>query len=80
MAACDKFIFYEVLCRSLEDAARQQVDDLPNLRGFLVHAAIETSRDNGWASLSAVGSFINTKVTSFDARKLRFHQAARACA
>ena len=73
MAACDKFIFFEVLGRPLEAAAaRQQVEGLPDLKGLLVHAIIETSRDNGWASLSAVGSFINKNITSFDARNYGF--------
>ena len=35
---------------------------------LMTHAVKETSRDNGWASLSAVGSFINKNNTSFDPR------------
>lgn len=56
IAACDKFIFVEVLKRPAEAAAPVSVSDVPDLKGLLTHAIAETSRDSGWASLSAVGS------------------------
>ena len=72
IAACDKFIFFEVLKRPTESAAPVAVSDVPDLKGLLTHAITETSRDSGWASLSAVGSFINKNNTSFDPRNYGF--------
>jgi len=72
IAACDKFIFIEVL-RSPEAPADQiQVAGVPELKGLLTHAIRETLRDSGWASLAAVGSFINKNNTSFDPRNYGF--------
>jgi uncharacterized LabA/DUF88 family protein len=72
IAACDKFIFFEVLGRPSVESNQTQVDDVPDLKVLLNHAIKETSRDNGWASLSAVGSFINKNNTSFDSRNYGF--------
>jgi hypothetical protein len=72
IAACDKFIFIEVLRPPEETAAQIQVAGVPELKGLLTHAISETLRDNGWAPLSAVGSFINKNNTSFDPRNYGF--------
>ena len=45
---------------------------MPDLKDLVTHAIKETSRDSGWASLSAVGSFINNNNTSFDPRNYGF--------
>lgn len=74
IAACDKFIFFEVLKRPSEAAPPVQVDDIPDLRELVTHAIKETSRDSGWAALSAVGSFINKNNTSFDPRNYGFNK------
>jgi uncharacterized LabA/DUF88 family protein len=72
IAACDKFIFFEVLKRPEGGAAPAQVADVPNLQELLTHAIRETMRDPGWSSLAAVGSFINKTNTSFDPRNYGF--------
>ena len=72
IAACDKFIFFEVLKRPSEAAPPVQVAGVPDLKELVTHAIKETSRDSGWASLSAVGSFINKNHTSFDPRNYGF--------
>lgn len=75
IAACDKFIFTEVLKQPAAGAATQahvQVQDVPALQGLLAHAIRETLRDTGWASLAAVGGFIGKNNTSFDARNYGF--------
>ena len=72
IAACDKFIFFEVLKRPSEAASPVQVAGVPELNELVTHAIKETSRDSGWASLSAVGSFINKNNTSFDPRNYGF--------
>ena len=74
IAACDKFIFFEVLKRPSEATPPVQVDGIPDLRELVTHAIKETSRDSGWASLSAVGSFINKNNTSFDPRNYGFNK------
>ena len=72
IAACDRFIFFEVLRRPSEAALPVQVAGVPELKELVTHAVKETSRDSGWASLSAVGSFINKNNTSFDPRNYGF--------
>jgi uncharacterized LabA/DUF88 family protein len=72
IAACDRFVFLEVLKRPVESAARVQVAGVPELKELLTHAIKATVRDSGWAPLSTVGSFIGTNNTSFDARNYGF--------
>ncbi len=49
IAACDKFIFFEVLKSPPEAAGPVQMAGVPDLKDLLVHAIKETSRDSGWA-------------------------------
>lgn len=72
IAACDKFIFLEVLKRTEPGGTPAQVSDLPDLRELLVHAVQETVRDAGWSSLAAVGSYISKTNASFDPRNYGF--------
>ena len=71
IAACDRFIFFEVLKAPVE-TARVPVSGMPDLRDLLIHAINETSRENGWATLSAVGSLIGKNNASFDSRNYGF--------
>lgn len=72
IAACNKFIFFEVLKQPAEEVPRAKVADIPDLQQLLTHAISETARDSGWASLSAVGSYIGKNNTSFDPRNYGF--------
>jgi len=72
IAACDKFIFLEVLKRPAEATALTQVPDVPNLKELLMHAIRETVRDSGWARLAGVGAFLNKTHASFDPRNYGF--------
>jgi len=72
IAACDKFIFFEVLRKPSASAVPVQVSDVPDLRELLVHAIRQATRDDGWASLSAVGSFAAKNNVSFDPRNYGF--------
>jgi uncharacterized LabA/DUF88 family protein len=75
IAACDKFVFVEVLkqpATGVDPGAPVQVKDVPALHGLLSHAVRETQRDTGWSSLSAVGSFISKSHASFDPRNYGF--------
>ncbi len=72
IAACDRFIFIEVLKNPAEAAPAMQVLDVPDLNELLAHAIRETTRDNGWSRLATVGSFIGKNHTSFDPRNYGF--------
>jgi len=72
IAACDKFIFLEVLKRPAEAAPPVQVQDVPDLKDLMTHAIKETLRDNGWTPLSAVGAFMSKNNASFDPRNYGF--------
>jgi len=76
VAACDRFIYLEVLVNENRPAPAvtgTETDDeaatpLPDLHRILVAAINSTSQDDGWASLSAVGSHIGANNPSFDSR------------
>ena len=72
IAACDKFIFFEVLKKPAETEALAQIPDVPDLKELLAHAVRETARDGGWSRLAAVGSFLGKTHTSFDPRNYGF--------
>lgn len=72
IAACDKFIFFEVLKRSTEATPTVRVEDVPDLKDLLMPAIKETLRESGWAPLSAVGAFITKNNASFDPRNYGF--------
>ncbi len=69
--ACDRFIYLEVLGGAA--AAEPQATDepappLPDLRKLLTKAVDSTSQDDGWSTLSAVGSYLGKSHASFDPR------------
>ncbi|WP_240204970.1 NYN domain-containing protein [Variovorax sp. PDNC026] len=72
IAACDKFVFFEVLKKPAEAAVAQPMLDVPDLKDLLLHAIRETLRDNGWTRLATVGSYIGKNHTSFDPRNYGF--------
>lgn len=70
VAACDKFIYTEIL-RAQGDAPQAPV--VPQGPGQDLEAMLRTAvtaalRDNGWAPLSTVGSLIMKNHSSFDPR------------
>jgi hypothetical protein len=72
IAACDKFIFFEVLKKPTGASVPVQVADVPDLKELLLHAVKQTTRDDGWAALAAVGSFVVKNNVSFDPRNYGF--------
>nr|WP_321270243.1 NYN domain-containing protein [Alcaligenes faecalis] len=73
IAACDKFIFFEVLKKPIDTTVLSlPLSDLPDLKELLSHAIRETARENGWARLATVGSLISKTHSSFDPRNYGF--------
>lgn len=80
VAACDKFIYLEVL-GSGEDPGAEEADNepaaeeqapLPDLQKLLTSAIDATSDDDGWAHLGSVGSYLGSSQSSFDPRNYGF--------
>lgn len=67
VAACDKFIYTEIL-RPQQAPVLQDDAGLEPLEGLIRTAVTATAKDNGWASLSQVGSMILKNSPSFDPR------------
>lgn len=80
VAACDRFIFLEVLGRESTSepaapsgtepagASEEKTRPLPNLRKILTSAIDNTSQEDGWTSLSAIGNHLVKNDPSFDPR------------
>lgn len=67
VAACDKFIYTEILKPQQPQAILDE--QAPEPVEPMIRAAIAaTAKDNGWAALSAVGSMILKNSPSFDPR------------
>jgi hypothetical protein len=78
VAACDKFIFLEVIGREEEEEAAGEQSDpseppgQPNLERLLTRAVETSSQDDGWASLGQVGNYLSNTHASFDPRNYGF--------
>ncbi|GAA4747346.1 NYN domain-containing protein [Nocardioides endophyticus] len=77
-AACDKFIFLEVL-RDQDDSddepgpdADTEGDSLPDLRTIMEAAVRSTAQEDGWSPLGAVGTYLGKAHASFDPRHYGF--------
>jgi uncharacterized LabA/DUF88 family protein len=70
VAACDKFIYTEILRSEPEETkpGQEPVAELPKLKPILLNALNATVREDGWTTLSALGSQITRSNPSFDAR------------
>jgi uncharacterized LabA/DUF88 family protein len=70
VAACDKFIYTEILRNEPEEAkpGQEPVAELPKLKPILLNALNATAREDGWTSLAALGGQINRSHPSFDPR------------
>jgi uncharacterized LabA/DUF88 family protein len=67
VAACDKFIYTEIL-KPQEVATAQEVQAIPPLEPMLRAAIDASARDDGWSPLSSVGSMLLKNNPSFDPR------------
>ena len=82
-AACDKFIFTEILRDDYDEedtSVRKQKDNEAELRKNnslmnLIRSAVDAcADDSGWAYLGSIGQFIAKKTPDFDARNYGFRK------
>ncbi len=76
VAACDKFIYVEILRPEPEPVVvgeeAKEVPPLPALKPMVLAAVNAAARDDGWAALAAVGSQISKNHSAFDPRNYGF--------
>lgn len=70
VAACDKFIYTEILRPQQASPTQGELapEPLEPLEPMIRTAITATARDNGWAALSAVGAMLLKNSPSFDPR------------
>ncbi len=73
VAACDKFIYTEILRASLAKPAKIEAPQEP-LKPLLTAAISGTAKEDGWAPLSSVGSLVVKSNPSFDSRNYGFEK------
>jgi len=73
VAACDKFVFTEILRPTAVDSPGLPSPQEP-LRPGLAAAVNAAAREDGWAALSAVGSLLIKASPSFDPRNYGFQK------
>ena len=73
VAACDKFVFTEILRPVARDAAAPKPSNEP-LRPALASAVTAAAKEDRWAPLSNVGSLVVKASPSFDPRNYGFQK------
>ncbi len=73
VAACDRFIYLDLLSPDPQRATPPAPDEEPtapppNLKRMLTTAISGTSRDDGWSNLGEVGSYLIKSHAAFDPR------------
>jgi uncharacterized LabA/DUF88 family protein len=70
VAACDRFIYLDLLTREPQDPPRPSAPEErpPDLEQVLSTAIRSTSKDDGWSNLSEVGSYLSKSHAAFDPR------------
>jgi NYN domain/OST-HTH/LOTUS domain len=78
VAACDKFVYTEILRAKPEpekDAPKQEpvaLEDVRKLKPLILAAIDASAREDGWAALGPVGSYIGKTLPAFDSRNYGF--------
>jgi hypothetical protein len=78
VAACDKFVYTEILRAKPEpekDAPKQEpiaLEDVRKLKPLIIAAIDASAREDGWAALGPVGSYIGKTLPAFDSRNYGF--------
>jgi len=68
VAACDRFIYLDLLSQEPEDT-QEPAPKLPKLKPMLSTAITSTSKDDGWSYLGEVGSYLVKSHSAFDPRE-----------
>ena len=71
VAACDRFIYLELLREQppeQEEDGQEPAPKPPDLKRLLSNAISSTSKDDGWSSLGEVGSNLTKNYAAFDSR------------
>ncbi|CAM8666723.1 PIN_LabA-like_N_1 domain containing protein [Comamonadaceae bacterium] len=70
VAACDKFIYTEILRNEPEEVkpGAEPVAELPKLKPMLLNALNVTAREDGWTTVANLGNQLNRSNPSFDPR------------
>ena len=68
VAACDKFVYTEILSNRAAEQAPAEAPALPKLKPMVLTALEATAREDGWALLSALRSQLNRNHPAFDPR------------
>jgi hypothetical protein len=72
VAACDRFVYTEILrppaAKEAMSVAEEARAPAPALRPMVTQAVVAAAREDGWSSLSLVGSFLLKNNPSFDPR------------
>ncbi|WP_121628262.1 NYN domain-containing protein [Poseidonibacter antarcticus] len=76
IAACDKFVFTEIL-REKDVPTQKSESNISTLKPIIVSAINAVSKDDGWARLSNVGSYINKNNPSFDPRNYGYEKLGK---
>lgn len=71
VAACDKFVFTEIL-RKTPSGLKTEVRTQAPLKPLLISAVNDAAQDDGWALLAVVGSLVLKADPSFDSRNFGF--------
>lgn len=72
VAACDKFIYTEILRPQASDAQQAEAVQTDTLKPALMAAIEAVAREDRWAALSGVGSYLVETSPSFDPRNYGF--------
>jgi hypothetical protein len=73
VAACDKFVFTEILRPPAKGPAPPAVvGQAEDLQRAVLQAVASAAREEGWAALSAVGTYLTQADPSFDSRNFGF--------
>lgn len=71
VAACDKFVFTEILGKAAPKSKPKRTLD-QKLRGLLESAVGAAAQEDGFANLGAIGSWLNNNDPSFDSRNFGY--------
>jgi uncharacterized LabA/DUF88 family protein len=77
IAACDKFVFTEILKEKKVVSEYEDESNKLELRPIIISAINAVSKDDGWAQLSNVGSYINKNHPSFDPRNYGYEKLGK---